>query len=254
MQRSFNVGRGLWPVQRGGVRSPWANASATRDWNAIRSAQASQRPLSTGSPGSVAPQRRAFNEQPGRDPRLSRVEAVLFLAAEPLSARKIGQFASLADATEARTLIRQLNEHYDRTGSAFRADEIAGGYQLLSRRKFGGWLRRLHQTVREARLSSPALEVLAVVAYRQPVARGEIEALRGVQCGEILRQLMERDLVRTVGRSTEIGRAFLYGTTKRFLQVFGLRDLDELPRAAELRSTASEHNQAPNTSPRGATP
>jgi segregation and condensation protein B len=83
----------------------------------------------------------------------------------------------------------------------------------------------------EVRLSAPAMETLAVVAYRQPVLRAEVEAIRGVQCGEILRQLMERDLVRIAGRSEELGRPFLYGTTRRFLEVFGLRHLDELPRA-----------------------
>lgn len=170
-----------------------------------------------------------------RDARTARVEAVLLLASEPLSSRKIGQFASLADGTEARTLIRRLNRLYDSQGSAFRVEEIAGGFQLLTRPKFGGWLRRLHQTSVETRLSAPALETLAVVAYRQPVVRAEIESIRGVQCGEMLRQLMERDLVRIVGRSEELGRPFLYGTTKRFLQVFGLRNLDELPRAAALR-------------------
>jgi segregation and condensation protein B len=171
-----------------------------------------------------------------RDARTARVEAVLLLASEPLSSRKIAQFASLADGTEARTLIRRLNRLYDSEQSAFRVEEIAGGFQLLTRPKFGGWLRRLHQTSVEARLSAPALETLAVVAYRQPVVRAEIESIRGVQCGEMLRQLMERDLVRIVGRSDELGRPFLYGTTKRFLQVFGLRNLDELPRAAALRS------------------
>jgi segregation and condensation protein B len=141
----------------------------------------------------------------------------------------------LADGTEARTLIRRLNRLYDSEGSAFRVEEVAGGFQLLTRPKFGGWLRRLHQAPVETRLSGPALETLAVVAYRQPVVRAEIESIRGVQCGEMLRQLMERDLVRISGRSSELGRPFLYGTTKRFLQVFGLRSLDELPRAAALR-------------------
>lgn len=173
---------------------------------------------------------------PGRrDPKLARVEAVLLVASEPLGLRKIGQFASLADATEARTLIRRLNQIYDTTGTAFRVEEVAGGFQLLSRRRFGGWLARLHQRTVETRLSAPAMETLAVVAYRQPVLRAEIEAVRGVQCGDLLRQLMERDLVRISGRSAELGRPFLYSTTKRFLQVFGLRHLDELPRAQDLR-------------------
>ena len=106
-----------------------------------------------------------------RDARAARLEAVLFLAGEPLSSRKLGQLAGLADGTEARTLIRQLNDLYQRGGSAFRAEEVAGGFQLLTRPKFAGWLRRLHQSPPGTRLSGPAMETLAVVAYRQPVLR-----------------------------------------------------------------------------------
>jgi segregation and condensation protein B len=153
----------------------------------------------------------------------------------------------LADGTEARTLIRRLNDCYDREGSAFRAEEVAGGFQLLTRRKFAGWLRRLVRTHVETRLSTPALETLAVVAYRQPVTRAEVEAIRGVQCDEMLRQLMERDLVRIAGRSDELGRPFLYGTTRRFLQFFGLRHLDELPRAEALRADRSGVSAIPSS-------
>ena len=100
----------------------------------------------------------------------------------------------------------------------------------------------------ETRLSAPALETLAVVAYRQPVLRADIEAIRGVQCGDILRQLMDRDLVRIVSRADDLGRPLLYGTTKRFLQIFGLRHLDELPgpnvRAAANRPTESSQSSA----------
>ena len=96
----------------------------------------------------------------------------------------------------------------------------------------------MHATQHELRLSPPALETLAIVAYRQPVLRAAVEAIRGVQCGEMLRQLMERDLVRIVGRSQELGRPYLFGTTKRFLQIFGLRHIDELPRAQQLRAAA----------------
>jgi segregation and condensation protein B len=174
-----------------------------------------------------------------RDARTARLEAVLFLASEPLSSRKLGQLAGLADGTEARTLIRQLNGMYERRGCAFRAEEVAGGFQLLSRPKFAGWLRRLHQSTPGTRLSGPAMETLAVVAYRQPVLRAEIEAVRGVQCGEMLRQLMERDLVRIVGKSDDLGKPFLYATTRRFLQTFGLRHLDELPRAQLLRGVGA---------------
>lgn len=170
-----------------------------------------------------------------RDRRLANVEAVLFVSREPIPSRKLAQLANLADATEARTLVGQLNSMYDRAGSSFHVEEVAGGYRLLTRSQFGAWLRKIYETPLETRLSAPALETLAVVAYRQPIVRAGIEAIRGVQCGEILRQLMDRDLVRMVGRSNEIGRPFVYGTTRRFLELFGLRSLEELPRAAELR-------------------
>ena len=179
--------------------------------------------------------------------KLARVEAILFLAREPLGSRKLAQFASLADGTEARTIVRRLNRKYDEEGTAFRAEEVAGGFQLLTRPKFGSWLRRIHRNSVESRFSAPALETLAVVAYRQPVLRADIEAIRGVDCGEILRQLMDRDLVRIVGRAQELGRPYLYGVTKHFLQLFGLRGLEDLPRAAELR-TAGVKSQAKNAS------
>ncbi|MCH8922623.1 MAG: SMC-Scp complex subunit ScpB [Planctomycetes bacterium] len=166
---------------------------------------------------------------------MARLEAVLFLAKQPLASRKLSQLAGLADGTEARTLLRGLNRFYDEARSAFRVEEFAGGFQLLTRPKFAPWLRRLHDSPLEMRLSAPAMETLAVVAYRQPVLRVEVESIRGVQCGEILRQLMQRDLVRIVGRSDELGRPFLYGTTKHFLQVFGLRSLEELPRAETIQ-------------------
>lgn len=197
--------------------------------------------------GPAAPKRRGNPAGSAvRDPRLARVEAVLFLSDEPINTRKISLLANLADGTEARTLIRRLNENYDRNGSAFRAEEVGGGFQLLTRRKFAGWLRRLVRTHVETRLSAPALETLAVAAYRQPVTRAEIEAIRGVQADEMLRQLMERDLLKIVGRSDELGRPFLYGTTRRFLQLFGLRHLDELPRAAALRAGRNAESVEPN--------
>ena len=185
-------------------------------------------------------QSRSHTPQPvraenGRDHRLQRLEAVLYLARDPLTTRKLGQYANLADGTEARTLIRRLNDLYDRSGRAFRVERVAGGYQLLTRPQFAAWARRLEYVPRETRLSAPTLETLAVIAYRQPVLRADIEAIRGVNCGEILRQLMERDLVRIGGRSEELGRPYYYTTTKRFLCLFGLESLDQLPRAEVLR-------------------
>lgn len=187
-----------------------------------------------------------------RTERLARLEAVLFLTREPLGTRKLAELADLADGTETRTLVRKLNQLYDEEGCAFRAVEVAGGFQLASRPQFATYLRRLHGPAVEVRLSAPAMETLSVVAYRQPVLRAEIESIRGVQCGELLRQLMERDLVRIAGRSEELGRPFLYGTTKRFLQVFGLRHLDELPPveaeipAMEMPSVSETEQQSNN--------
>lgn len=179
----------------------------------------------------------------GADPsavhRVQRVEAILFLAREPLNARKLAQFADLQDGTEARTLVRALNQQYNQQGYAFRVEDVAGGFQLLTRPQFAPWLRRLGHVPPETRLSTPAMETLAVIAYRQPVLRADIEAIRGVSCGEILRQLMERELVRIAGRSEELGRPYLYGTTKRFLQTFGMKNLDSLPRAEMLRAAVA---------------
>jgi segregation and condensation protein B len=172
-----------------------------------------------------------------RDSDMARVEAVLFLAREPLSSRRIAELADLVDGTQARTLIRRLNQLLDAGESPVRIEELAGGYQLLTRPPFAPWIRRIALAPVEARLSAPAMETLAVVAYRQPILRAEIESIRGVGCEDILRQLLDRDLVRIVGRSEDLGRPLLYGTTKRFLEVYGLRSLDELPRAAELNQS-----------------
>ena len=183
-------------------------------------------PLGWGNTGEIHVADGSF----ARSERMSRTEAALFLAREPLPSRKLAQLADLTDGTEARTLVRELNKLLDEEGCAFRVVEVAGGFQLMSRAQFSPWLRRLHSASMEVRLSGPALETLAVVAYRQPVLRAAVEVIRGVQCGEILRQLMERELVKIVGRSEDLGRPFLYGTTKQFLRVFGLRAIDELPR------------------------
>lgn len=174
---------------------------------------------------------------------MTRLEAVLFIAKEPLHTRKLAQYAELSDGTQTRTLARQLNQIYDRSGRAFRIEEVAGGLQLRTRKPFASWLRRLGHVPPELRLSAPAMETLAVVAYRQPVLRAHIEAIRGVGCGEILRQLMERDLVRVAGRSEELGRPYVYGTTKRFLESFGLRNLDELPRADKFQNSIEDHTK-----------
>jgi segregation and condensation protein B len=186
--------------------------------------------------------------------RRSRLEAVLFLAREPLTLRRLAQLANLTDATEARTVLKSLQARYDERQCAFQVTQVAGGYQLMSRREFATWVRPQSAQEREFRLSPPSLETLVVVAYRQPILRAEVEAIRGVACGEILRQLLDRDLLRIVGRSEELGRPLRYGTTKRFLEVFGLSNLEELPWAGELRRTNEFGSENAETSPINANP
>jgi segregation and condensation protein B len=166
-----------------------------------------------------------------RDARLARVEAVLFTAEEPIAARRLATLAELRDVADARRLVDRLSELLSAEGSAFRVEDIAGGYQLLTRLEFHPWLVRLRQSTGEPKLTGALLETLAIVAYRQPIMRADLESVRGVHCGDALRQLMERGLIRIAGRHDSLGRPVLYGTTKRFLATFGLRDLRDLPPA-----------------------
>ena len=170
-----------------------------------------------------------------RDRKVARVEAVLFVSESAVSPKRLAQLATLADTTEAVRVVDQLNAAYDRDGSAFRIERAANGYLLLTRPVYARWLGRVHQRQAAMKLSPPAMETLTVVAYRQPITRADIEAVRGVQCTEMLKQLMDRGLVRIGGEDNSLGRPYLYETTRKFLEVFGLRGLDDLPRADHLR-------------------
>lgn len=160
---------------------------------------------------------------------LTKLEAALFLMKEPASSRRLSQLTEITDGTRVRRLIQELNQRYERDNCAFAVVEVAGGYQLRTCPEFAPWLFRLQEVPVEVRLTNAAMETLAIIAYQQPVLRVTIERTRGVQCGDILRQLMDQDLIQITGRSEELGRPFLYGTTKHFLQVFGLVNINELP-------------------------
>src|SRR5579885_2958950 len=170
-----------------------------------------------------------------REPKVALVEAALMAADEPLTARKLAAAAGLPDGTEARRLVQRRRELYDKDGTAFQVEELAGGFQLLTRPEYHPWLARLRRTAAaDVRLSPAARETLTIIAYRQPITRADVEAVRGVQSGEVLRQLMEKGLVRIAGRDDSLGRPHLYATTRKFLQVFGLKSLRDLPPAPEL--------------------
>jgi segregation and condensation protein B len=175
-----------------------------------------------------------------RDMPLALVEAVLLIADEPLPPRRLAQAAGLADAADARRLVRKLQAMYDEDGSAFQVEELAGGYQLLTRSEYHRWLIRLRRGGLDVRLTPAARETLAIVAYRQPITRADVEVIRGVHCGEILRLLMEKGLIRIAGRHDSLGRPVLYGTTRKFLQVFGLKSIKDLPTAEGLTAPPQE--------------
>jgi segregation and condensation protein B len=164
-----------------------------------------------------------------RSDELARMEAVLFVSREPLSPRRLAKLAGLTDGTRARSLLRELRSLHIASGTAFRVEQIAGGFQLLTQAPFGPWVRRMLATPPETRLSAAALETLAIVAYRQPVTRAEIEAIRGVGCEEMLRHLLDRDFVGIGGRTEDLGRPNVYVTTNRFLRAFGLPRIEDLP-------------------------
>lgn len=177
----------------------------------------------------------ASSDPLGRDRTLALLEAVLLIADEPLPLRKLVEATGLPDSATARRLLKQLQDLYDADGSAFELEELAGGFQLMTRPEYHRWLTSLRKGQQELRLTPASRETLAIVAYRQPIMRADIEAIRGVHCGETLRLLMEKGLVKIAGRHDSLGRPVLYGTTKRFLQVFGLKSLKDLPNAETMK-------------------
>ena len=179
-----------------------------------------------------------------REARLAWVEAALLAADEPLTLRRLAAAAGVADASEARRLVERLQALYEQDGTAFQVEELAGGFQLLTRAAYHPWLARLRRAGNEVRLTTAARETLAIVAYRQPITRADVEAIRGVQSGDMLHQLMEKGLVRITGREDSLGRPVLYGTTRKFLQLFGLRSLRDLPQAQELVDPAKKRKKA----------
>jgi segregation and condensation protein B len=158
------------------------------------------------------------------------VEALLFSTDRPLPAARIAQILGIGGASDVKQHIDALNERYERTGSSFRIEQVAKGYQMLTLPPYNPWVGRLHKVRAESRLSGAALETLAIVAYKQPALRADIETIRGVAVGDMLVRLRDMNLVRIVGRAEEIGRPLLYGTTRRFLEVFGLSSLKDLPK------------------------
>jgi segregation and condensation protein B len=168
------------------------------------------------------------------------LESLLFASECPLSLTKLTDSFPGQTAEEWRQAAEELHTHYDRYGHSMFLAEIGGGYQLRTRVDYGPWIVQLRPASPQ-RLSQAALETLAVIAYKQPLIRAEIETIRGVDASGVLRQLLEKGLIQMLGRKDVPGRPILYGTTARFLEVFALRDLKSLPTQEELQAlVASE--------------
>ncbi|MEM1354463.1 MAG: SMC-Scp complex subunit ScpB [Planctomycetota bacterium] len=165
-----------------------------------------------------------------------RVEAALLTSDRPMSAARVAEALGFKGASKAvESAVGELNELYERTGRSFRIEQVAGAWQVVTLPKYADVLDGLKRTKNEGRLSTAQLETLAIVAYKQPIVRADVEAVRGAASGEVLRSLMDKHLVKIVGRAEEIGRPMLYGTTKQFLEVFGLGTLKDLPKVDELK-------------------
>ena len=163
------------------------------------------------------------------------IEALLTASDQPLSAARLARILGRGiDSGRVRKLVAGLRDDYDAQNRAYQIEEIAEGYQVLTRPEFRSWIQELRKTRRHERLSPSAIEALAIVAFRQPVLRAEIDDVRGVHCGPLLRGLVEKGLVKIVGRQNVPGRPLLYGTTRRFLDIFGLRSIKDLPALGAL--------------------
>ncbi len=171
------------------------------------------------------------------------VEALLFAADEPLTPAHIKKALGRGDTGEIRAVLDAIRDELDERRAGFALVEVAGGYQFRTRPEYASWIRQL-RSEKPARLSKPALETLAVVSYKQPITRAEIEAIRRVDTGAVLKTLLDRRLVKVVGTKDVPGRPVLYGTSREFLEVFRLKSLRELPTLKEIRDVAAEMGDA----------
>lgn len=171
------------------------------------------------------------------------IESLLFVAEEPLTVDRIKRVLVQAESREIRDAIADIGAEYDARMGGFFLDEVAGGYQIRTRPEYTEWIKKLIQP-KPLRLSKPALETLVIIAYKQPIIRSDIEHIRGVDCGGVLRVLLERKLIRVLGRKEIAGRPLIYATTKRFLEVFDLKNLKDLPTPKEIEELGAASSEA----------
>lgn len=161
------------------------------------------------------------------------IESLLFVAQEPLSVDRLKNVLNTAGASDIKNALKELSDEYETRKGGFYLNEVAGGFQIRTRSEYTSWIKRFIQP-NPPRLSRASLETLAIIAYKQPIIRSDIENLRGVDCGGILRVLLKRKFIRVLGRKELPGRPLIYATTKRFLEIFDLKDLKDLPTPKEI--------------------
>ena len=173
------------------------------------------------------------------------VEAMLYAAEKPLSAREVHSIIPDAKLPDIKSALKVLQYEYEAMGRSFTLKEVANGYQFRSRSEYGAYIMKMLQRSPN-RLSNASMETLAIIAYKQPILRQEVERLRGVDVGGILRALLEKGLVRVMGRKNLPGRPLIYGTTKKFLEVFDLKDLESLPKLKEFKALGGQDETQSN--------
>jgi len=171
------------------------------------------------------------------------IESLLFVAEAPLTIDRIKNVLVVSDTKEIRKTLSELSDEYEARKGGFSLREVAGGYQIRTRSEYTEWIKRLLQP-HPLRMSKAALETLAIVAYKQPVLRSDIEHVRRVDCGGILRMLLERKLIRVLGRKEIPGRPLIYATTKQFLEIFDLKDLKDLPTLKEIEALGAHQGDS----------
>lgn len=179
------------------------------------------------------------------------IESLLFVNERPVSLEQIKRVLETVTPTEIKKAIAALQESYLERNSGITIEEIAGGYQMLSNPKYVTYVRKFYKTKHKEKLSKPALETLAIIAYKQPVTRGDVELIRGVNSDGVVSSLLNKELIKMTGRKDIPGRPFLYGTTKQFLEYFGLKSLDTLPNLEELEVLDQRMNHADEASDEG---
>lgn len=174
------------------------------------------------------------------------LEALLFVTAEPIPVTRFLALLGAVTKQDVAQALAGLAQDYEQEGRGLQLAEVAGGYRIVTKAEFAPWLKRLEKVKSPSKLSRSALESLAIIAYKQPIVRAEVEQIRGVETSGVIRTLLERKLVRIVGRKEEPGRPIMYGTTKFFLEHFGLRDLSQLPPLREFKELGeSEQSMLP---------